>query len=62
MFSTAMVIASAPISFFRPSGEPSATILPASTMHRRWHSRSASSRYCVVRKMVMPSFLFSSSR
>ena len=40
---------------FSSSGVPSATSRPRSTMPTRSASSSASSRYCVVRKMVMPS-------
>ena len=45
---------SLPISAFRSSGVPSATILPSSMIARRSQSSSASSRYWVVRKIVVP--------
>ncbi len=44
-----------PISAFRRSGVSSATMWPWSMMPTRSASASASSRYCVVRKTVMPS-------
>ena len=45
---------SLPISAFRLSGVPSATSSPLSMIASRSQSSSASSRYCVVRKMVVP--------
>ena len=46
---------SVPIDRLRSVGVPSATRRPASMMPTRSASTSASSRYCVVRKIVMPS-------
>ena len=49
---------SVPIVRFSSVGVPSATRRPLSTMPTRSASSSASSRYCVVRRMVMPSSWF----
>ena len=46
-----------PISAFSAAGVPSATIRPSSMIPTRSASWSASSRYCVVRKTVVPSSL-----
>ena len=46
-----------PTSAFSAAGVPSATILPAAMIPTRSASWSASSRYCVVRKTVVPSSL-----
>ena len=53
--STLATMTSLPTDRFRSSGVPSATMRPWSMMPTRWARASASSRYCVVRKMVMPS-------
>ena len=53
--STRATITSVPTLCFSSSGVPSATIRPRSMMPTRSQRRSASSRYCVVRKIVMPS-------
>ena len=52
--STLATITSEPMECFRSAGAPSATILPWSIMPTRWARWSASSRYCVVRKIVTP--------
>ena len=53
--STRAMMTSAPIARLSSSGVPSATDAPALMMPTRSASSSASSRYCVVRKIVMPS-------
>jgi len=60
--SSEILIESAPISRFSSMGEPLAAIFPASIIESRLHSLSASSRYWVVKKMVMSSSLLSFSR
>ena len=40
---------------FRSAGDPSTTSRPSSMIPTRWASESASSRYCVVSRIVMPS-------
>src|ERR1700683_883890 len=57
--STSATITSCPTECLRSAGEPCATSRPAEMMPTRSARVSASSRYCVVKKMVMPSSRFS---
>ena len=57
--STSATITSCPTECFRSVGEPSATSRPDEMMPTRSAKESASSRYCVVKKMVIPSSAFS---
>ena len=52
--STRATIMSVPIDRLSSAGVPSATMRPRSMIPTRSASASASSRYCVVRKIVMP--------
>ncbi len=51
---TSATMRSAPIPRLRSVGDPSALISPSEMIPTRSASSSASSRYCVVRKIVMP--------
>ena len=57
--STRATITSLPIARFSAVGESSATMRPWSMIPTRSASSSASSRYCVVRKIVTPACAFS---